>query len=309
MRLLIAQCDHPTFSLKKMMVKAAILLAIFLRNLGVTHASTDYRYRYLNFLQVPQKKKKPKVSHHDKNDVQEAFIDQRLDHFDHTNRATFSQRYFSSTRYLLPNASAEVSFLCVGGEGPGFDKSVLIDSVHCSGDMLELAKILSKQHGVSVRVYALEHRYYGESYPSFPDSPVTIQNLRFLSSRQALEDISHFVHYINEKEGSIDRWVTFGGSYPGFLAAYARLKYPHMIFAGVSSSAPLKILVDFPDYYHVVGKDLKYTKVGGSSLCYDIVKRGHEQAVQIVDEEKLAQAFGVCDAKKLKLRRNQEMLL
>ena len=69
-------------------------------------------------------------------DVEETFLSQRLDHFDHTNKATFQQRYFSTKRYVLENAPTEVTFLCVGGEGPGFDKSVLVDSVHCTGDML-----------------------------------------------------------------------------------------------------------------------------------------------------------------------------
>mmetsp|Transcript_28176 Transcript_28176/g.68587 ORF Transcript_28176/g.68587 Transcript_28176/m.68587 type:complete len:291 (-) Transcript_28176:2615-3487(-) len=290
------------------MTRAVILWTILLQLFGATHATSDYRY--LNVLRKAQDVP-VEADQHDNNDmhVEEAYVDQRLDHYDHTNRATFKQRYFSTKRYVLENPSKIVNFLCVGGEGPGFDKSVLIDSVHCTGDMLELAQILSKKHGVSVQVYALEHRYYGKSYPSFSDSPVTIQNLKYLSSRQALEDLAHFVHHINDKQGRDLRWVTFGGSYPGFLAAYARLKYPHMIFAGVSSSAPLKIVVDFPDYYHVVGKDLRYSKVGGSPSCYDIVKKGHEQAAQIVDHEKLAKDFMVCDASKLKERRNQEILL
>lgn len=268
------------------MIRAAILWPLLLQLFGNVYATPGYRY-----LNILQKAKLDRDDHNDNNgtnDVEETYLNQRLDHFDHTNRATFEQRYFSTKRYILENTTKTVNFLCVGGEGPGFDKSVLIDSVHCTGDMLELAQILSKKHGVSVSIYALEHRYYGKSYPSFSDSPVTNENLKYLSSRQALEDLAHFVHHINGKQGNDTRWVTFGGSYPGFMAAYARLKYPHMIFAGVSSSAPLKIVVDFPGYHHVVGKDLRYSKVGGSPSCYDIVKKGHEQAAQIVDHEKLA---------------------
>ncbi|KAL3943188.1 MAG: hypothetical protein SGBAC_002749 [Bacillariaceae sp.] len=268
------------------MVRAAILWPFLLQLFGNVHATPGYRY-----LNILQKAKLDRDGHHDTNgtnDVEETYLNQRLDHFDHTNRATFEQRYFSTKRYVLSNSTKTVNFLCVGGEGPGFDKSVLIDSVHCTGDMLELAQRLSQKHGISVNTYALEHRYYGKSYPSFLDSPVTNENLKYLSSRQALEDLAHFVHHINDKQGNDTRWVTFGGSYPGFMAAYARLKYPHMIFAGVSSSAPLKIVVDFPGYHHVVGKDLRYSKIGGSPSCYDIVKKGHEQAAQIGDHEKLA---------------------
>jgi hypothetical protein len=126
--------------------------------------------------------------------VQELWFQQRLDHFRSDSR-TFSQRYFYSDQYVYSNSNntdrtgaKTYAFLCCGGEGPDLDESVLVDSVHCSGDMLELAAILFQHHNASVHLYALEHRYYGQSYPTFPDknddhgqpqlsSPVTNENL------------------------------------------------------------------------------------------------------------------------------------
>lgn len=258
-------------------------------------------------------------------DIQELYLTQRLDHFDPLNDQTLEQRYFVTDRYSrnVEDPLSSVVFLCVGGEGPGFDESVLVDSVHCSGDMLELAHTLSTSHQIRVYVYALEHRYYGSSYPTFPngESPVTNQNLKYLSSRQALEDLAHFVQTISESilhssnstsTGQKLQWITFGGSYPGYMAAYARLKYPHLIHAAVSSSAPLKLQVDFPEYYGRVGLDLKYPKVGGSRECWDIVKQGHKQAVAKLQKhpEELAQLFNVCDASTALLsKRNQELFL
>jgi hypothetical protein len=108
-------------------------------------------------------------------DVQEMYIPQRLDHFLPSHGHNFLQRYFYSDRFVVKNGASsspqqkqttkEYAFLCVGGEGPALDKSVLVDSAHCSGDMLELASILHLQHGASVHIFALEHRYYGNSYP------------------------------------------------------------------------------------------------------------------------------------------------
>jgi hypothetical protein len=189
------------------------------------------------------------------NDVQELYFTQRLDHYDPSNPNTYRQRYYYTSRYTMPNAENTVTLLCVGGEGPGFDTSVLVDSAHCSGDMLQVASMLFEVYHWNVHVYALEHRYYGKSYPSFdegittPSSPVTTQNLKYLSSRQALEDLAHFVrtmakqqkqrqsHQESHSNGSSSSssrypnhaWITFGGSYPGYLAALARLKYPHLV--------------------------------------------------------------------------------
>jgi len=49
--------------------------------------------------------------------------------------------------------------VCVGGEGPPLDKSVLTSSVHCN-DMVELGR------EVGALLLALEHRFYGYSMPA-----------------------------------------------------------------------------------------------------------------------------------------------
>lgn len=78
-------------------------------------------------------------------------------------------------------------------------------------------------------------------------SDLSTDNLRFLSSRQALADLAHFRTSIAEARGLTNaKWVAFGGSYPGSLAAWFRLKYPHMVHAAVATSAPVRATVNFP---------------------------------------------------------------
>jgi hypothetical protein len=298
-----------------MPLHTTIVLTLLLSSLSLSGCSALPELRYRDLLLHNQHDVADAAAAHD---VEERYVTQRLDHFDATNEATFAQRYFVSYRYQQKQSSGPVlHFLCVGGEGPGLDKSVLVDSVHCTGDMLELADRLSRQY--NIRLYALEHRYYGKSYPTFNDgsSPLETANLKFLSSQQALEDLSHFVHEMNQQTDSTsDTWVTFGGSYPGMMALYARYKYPHLIHAAVSSSAPINAKADFPEYKARQGWDLLYAKVGGSMECHRIVKTGHEQAVALLQQtttngpEKLATMFQVCDpSTTLHEKRNQELLL
>ena len=121
-------------------------------------------------------KKDDKVNtKNENNDVLTLTYAQTLDHFPASNNSnaviTFKQRYFYTSRYVhskpptsiitdtTTDTTKTVAFLCVGGEGyPSMDKSVLINSVHCTGDMVALAEKLYKDKGYDVHLFAIEHR-------------------------------------------------------------------------------------------------------------------------------------------------------
>ncbi len=78
---------------------------------------------------------------------------------------------------------------------------------------------LAEKYGALI--VAVEHRFYGKSMPK-PD--YTVESLKYLSSRQAQADLNLFRTFIAEKYAIPEqaKWVTFGGSYPGMMAAWAR---------------------------------------------------------------------------------------
>lgn len=170
--------------------------------------------------------------------------------------------------------------------------------------MLELAP----QHGALL--LALEHRYYG---PSTPNDDRTTQNLRFLNSEQALGDIAAFHTHITEEFGlsSSNRWVTWGGSYPGMMAAMARLRYPHLIYASVSSSSPLRAEVEMEEYNEVVADSMANEGVGGSQECLNIIVEGHKSIGTLLETEsgrrELESTFNVCGRNALDNPKNQLM--
>jgi len=55
-----------------------------------------------------------------------------------------------------------------------------------------------------------------------------VKNLAWLTSEQALADLAAFITEMNNQY-NISAWIAFGGSYPGSLAAWLRLKYPHLV--------------------------------------------------------------------------------
>ena len=161
--------------------------------------------------------------------------------------------------YVFPKT---VSFLCVGGEGPSLDPSVLVDSIHCTGDMIELAHKLHHEQNWDVHMFALEHRYYGESFPKSNKNQKSEAYLRaneidevdsdndykYLSSRQAVRDIVEFVQSSEASQhfslNSNIRWITFGASYPGMVSGWLRLLHPDVIYGAVANSAPVQAKVN-----------------------------------------------------------------
>ncbi|KHJ95410.1 serine carboxypeptidase S28 [Oesophagostomum dentatum] len=129
-------------------------------------------------------------------------------------------------------------------------------------------------------LFALEHRFYGESHPT-PDQ--SVENLKYLSSRQALEDVANFIRSMNAKYGFKDPlWVTFGGSYSGALSLWARQAYPDLIIGAIGSSAPVNAVVDFWGYLEVVEEALI---ISHSFACADNVRKGFREMSDLMQTE------------------------
>lgn len=147
---------------------------------------------------------------------------------------------------------------------------------------------------------ALEHRYYGKSNP-FGMSWST-DNLQYLSTPQAVEDIATFLSFVSTKYGltSANKVVTFGGSYPGMVSAFARLKHPELVHASVSSSAPVQAKVDMEVYNDIVSYALADPDVGGSDACLATVVDGHSTIADMLETSEgraqLAATFNLCNA-------------
>jgi len=191
------------------------------------------------------------------------------DHFDAGNKKTWNQAYYVNDTFW--DGSGPV-FLCVGGEGPAIDGSAVTGSVHCNVavEYLPEAKAL---------MFAVEHRYYGcHNMSACPYSHSDPEPLKWLSSRQALADLAAF-HAYAAAEYSLspaNKWVSFGGSYPGMLAGWFRVMYPQLVHASISSSAPVHAKLDMREYFDIAARAYSLPSVGGSEACEGAIRKGHE---------------------------------
>ncbi|XP_054156706.1 putative serine protease K12H4.7 [Oppia nitens] len=158
------------------------------------------------------------------------WFDQRVDHFNTSDTRTFKQ-------------TGGPVFLMLDGEAEGTDYFAT------TGAMAEFA---SRFNAIAVE---LEHRYYGQSVPTVD---LSVDNLRYLTVEQALKDTDEFIGYLNGKLSltNTTKWITFGGSYAGSLAAWFREKYPQSVAGSVASSAPVQVRYEFKEYLGVDSQSL-----------------------------------------------------
>ena len=258
------------------------------------------------------------------------------------NYAFFDRARFHGTGTNTETLPDPAVFLCVGGEGPGFDPDVVVTGgAHCALAARLAQTLFYKKKGGALLV-ALEHRFYGASQPT---GDLTTESLRYLTSDQALADAARFVLEVTEVFGlaksqassgddtggdasffpsspekspptfpptkkalvsrashqraSFPRVVAFGGSYPGILAGWLMLKYPHLIVAAVASSAPVRASLDMQGYDAVVGEALAETDIGGSETCLWVVALAFGEVSYLMrsydGRRTLEEMFHVCD--------------
>ncbi|GJN73751.1 hypothetical protein PLICBS_007834 [Purpureocillium lilacinum] len=169
-----------------------------------------------------------------------------VDHFHNSSRyephsnATFPLRYWLDTSNYRPGGPVVV---LNSGEFTSEGRFDFLDH--------GIVPILTKATG-GVGV-VLEHRYYGTSYPT---EDVSVENLRFLSTEQALADNAYFARHVRfpglehvNLTAPGTPWIIYGGSYAGAVAAFTRKVYPDVYWGAISSSGVTAAVDVFWQYF------------------------------------------------------------
>ncbi|XXG88491.1 hypothetical protein AAC387_Pa12g0691 [Persea americana] len=219
------------------------------------------------------------------------YFTQTLDHFNFHPQSyqTFQQRYLINSSYWGGAKIKAPIFVYTGNEGniEWFTQN--------TGFMFDNAPYFQ------AFLVFIEHRFYGESIP-FGGKEVAYSNastLGYLSSTQALADYATLTIDLKKNlsaEGS--PVVVFGGSYGGMLAAWFRLKYPHVAIGALASSAPILNFEDITSPYsfnNIITKDFR----SESENCYRVIKGSWKEiedtALQPGGLDKLRKHFRICE--------------
>jgi len=195
--------------------------------------------------------------------IQNFTFENYIDHFSSISHTKYKQRYHTVEDYWTKTENSPIILHICGESRCDFPYARLFP--------LKIAENLGAKYIV------LEHRYYGDSQP-MPNW--SLENLRFLTHDQALADIAYFIESTNSeiyKNNNIHvKWIIIGGSYAGGLAAWFRLKYPHLVYGALASSGVVTPLDDFWMFEKQVVDDFFIS----GKWCFDILKYYEEIAEQ-----------------------------
>ncbi|PIA59206.1 hypothetical protein AQUCO_00400231v1 [Aquilegia coerulea] len=219
------------------------------------------------------------------------YFTQTLDHFNYQPQSykTFQQRYLINSKHWGGAQKKSPIFVYTGNEGniEWFAQN--------TGFMFETAPQFK-----ALLVF-IEHRYYGKSIPYGGLKKVAYSNsttLGYLSSTQALADYASLIINLKKNLTAEDSPViVLGGSYGGMLAAWFRLKYPHVALGALASSAPILNFEDIVSSYsfnNIITQDFK----SASENCYKVIKGSWSQLEKTTKQkgglELLRKSFRIC---------------
>ncbi|XP_055543653.1 putative serine protease F56F10.1 [Wyeomyia smithii] len=154
--------------------------------------------------------------------ISEHFFTTNVDHFNAQNTEQWTLRYFASTDNYRQGGPI-LTFL--GGVYPIVPE--LIDE--------------------TTLIYEMNPRFNGRSRVT---EDVSTNNLSLLSTDQILADLAEFVTYVKREHvgDKTARVLVAGIEFGGSLAAWFRVRYPHLGNAAWASSALMRAVPNFQDF-------------------------------------------------------------
>ncbi|KAI0435247.1 extracelular serine carboxypeptidase-like protein [Xylaria sp. FL1042] len=205
------------------------------------------------------------------------YFQQKINHFPQNKlpyaNETFTQRYYFDTTYYKPGGPV---YLYISGETSGPSRFSNLQT-----GIIQI--LMEATDGLGV---ILENRYYGQSYP-FNTS--TTDQLAFLTTAQTIADNSYFAQHavFPGVEGDLTApgtpWILYGGSLAGAQTAFSIKQYGDVLYGGIASSAPIHVVVGYPEWYGPIQKFAPQDCVARINNIIDkfddLVAKNHQAAI------------------------------
>ena len=245
---------------------------------------------------------------------EEFFPLQNIDHLDPDEKGLWTQRYYTYGKHF--KGPGHPIFLILGGEGAISPKAGIFYPF--------VADHLAKTFGGFV--LQPEHRFYGKSQPLEGRQAKRIENeqssnstkedprVKLFTSEQALHDAMVLLDSVRADLGCLPKSnqttehshsycpvVTVGGSYPGFLSAFARMLFPDIVDIAYAASAPMGFYAQETDrfaYYDHITAVAEDTLPGCAKAVKSALLKVSDRigkARSVEELESVATEVGICN--------------
>ncbi|XP_053690997.1 putative serine protease K12H4.7 [Sabethes cyaneus] len=211
--------------------------------------------------------------------IVEHFFTTEVDHFNAQNIDQWTLRYFASSDYYQPGGPI---LIFLGGITP------------ISPEMIDETTLINEMaREWNGALFAFESRFYGQSRVT---EDLSTENLELLNVDQILADLAEFVTYIRREHVGDEtaRVLVAGTEVGGSLAAWFRIRYPHLGNAAWASSAPMTAVMNFQDFSEAWGEALIEH---GSQECYSEIFVAFHVLQNLIDlgrADLIAEKFNIC---------------
>lgn len=144
------------------------------------------------------------------------------------------------------------------------------------GNVVDVAKELN---GI---VYGIETRYF--SHADRPTGNLSLDNLKYLTIDQTINDYAVIINYIRQELPTSDRVIIYGYGHGGRIATWLKQHNPILIDGAYAMSAPLNVEVEFEEYLEdIAGLFLNESAITNAGRCGERIGLAFYELVDIIE--------------------------
>lgn len=212
--------------------------------------------------------------------ISENWLTQRINHFNPLDNRTFQQYYGINDEFFTPGGPIFIFMFM----SPFY--SYLADAYLSEGPVHGMAEEFNGT------IVVPHHRYFDRSVVF---DELTVDNLRFLSINQAIEDLAHLISHLKSHESRRDSGVILvGWDYGASIATWFSQKYPHLVSGIWASGGKLLPSLDQPEVIQIVEQQLRDF---GTPGCVEKIENAFRQIDEMINNNQshtIRRRFNFC---------------
>lgn len=146
-------------------------------------------------------------------------------------------------------------------------------------DYGNIANMAQELNGIVIEI---EPRFLSRS--DRPTANLSLDNLKYLTIKQTLNDYAVIINYIRQQIPTSSRVIVFGNGHGGRMATWLKQSNPLLIDGAYAVSAPLNVEFEFAEYFEdVASLFLNETIIPNAGRCVERIGLAFYELAEIIE--------------------------